>query len=92
MKKYFISLLLLFMSTICYAAEKRIIPVYVHIPVVDKYITHEETKTNYVKEFDYQGVKFSVVGNTITLKSDSFTLDVKTTIKKAVAVPVKIVE
>jgi hypothetical protein len=82
--------LLFFIPCISFATERLYMPIYHHIDIVDKYIIHEETKTNYVKELDYQGVKISVKDNTITLSSDTFTLDIKKTIKKSVVVPVEI--
>jgi hypothetical protein len=85
------TVLLLFMVMPCFA-QNKVIKEYIRYNYIDvvKTIIHEETKTNYVKELDYQGVKISVKDNTITLSSDTFTLDIKKTIKKSVVVPVEI--
>ncbi len=74
MKKLAILLLLLFLASLtCYATEKRIIPVYYHIPIVDKYITHHNTETIKVKVMDMD----EFIDTTTTVSNETWTYTIK---------------
>ena len=72
-------LLFTFLLIPCISFAERVVVVHEHKYIVEKTITNYETKTINVKEWEYQGVTFTKVGDTITLKSDTFTITVKKT-------------
>ena len=76
-------LLFLLLIIPCISFAERVVVIHEYKYIVEKTIINYETKPIQVKEWEYQGVVFSKAGDTITIKCDTWTLNIKKTgIKK----------